>query len=449
METDYREWDYQRICEALLDVPRFTKKHSLSHTDRLRKILFPDYEPKNVIHVAGTNGKGSVCNYLRGLLKKQGFSVIMFVSPHLVSMTERIVINDKPVSEEDFCRAYCKVAEGVALAEKEGLTHPTFFEYLFLMMLAVAEKEKPDYLILETGLGGALDATNVFAKPALTVITRISLDHTQYLGDTVELVAGQKAGIIKEGVPLVYQAGDPGADGVIAEQAREKNARLISLPGREVHFEERETGGERSDKKTIDFSYQSHYYNIVLSLSGLGAYQICNAATALAAYEVLMEGRKVLPQPAVCEAFSACCWPGRMEEIRQGFTVDGAHNPDGMEHFLGSVSLDGASGRRYLIFAASADKDIETMLEMIAKSGLFTKVIVTRYEGQRGADSLAICDMALAMGIDASVCSSVPDSIKKAEALKGERDVIYAAGSLYLIGEIKKLTDSEMCYDKF
>ena len=159
-----------------------------------------------VIHVAGTNGKGSVCAYLNSVLQTAGYSVGMFTSPHLESINERFQINGKNVENEQLVHAFERVQRAATVMRREGMPHPTFFEFLFAMAMVLFEENHVEYAVLETGLGGRLDATNVIKKPAVTVITSVSLDHTEWLGGTIEEIAAEKAGIIKAGVPVVYDA---------------------------------------------------------------------------------------------------------------------------------------------------------------------------------------------------------------------------------------------------
>ena len=190
--------NYEEACEYLKKAPRFSKTwRQVDTRNFLERLGGPD-EKLRIIHVAGTNGKGSVCAYMNAILREAGYRVGLFTSPHLVEMRERFVIDDCMVSEEDFRWAFQLVWDSC-----EGHGQPPFFDYLFLMGMLLFEKSAPDFVILETGLGGRLDATNTVSRKELTVITRIGLDHTEYLGDTLIAIAGEKAGIMRQGVPCV------------------------------------------------------------------------------------------------------------------------------------------------------------------------------------------------------------------------------------------------------
>ncbi len=180
---------YAKATQYIDDIPRFAGKNTVEDTGRLLSLLVGNDMQSRIVHVAGTNGKGSVCAYLRSILMESGRSVGMFISPHLETMRERISINGEWISEEEFGHVFDKVKAGIGEAEKQGLSHPSFFEYLFLMAMYYFYEKKPDIIILETGLGGRLDATNCIRKPAVCIITEIGYDHMQYLGDTLEEIA--------------------------------------------------------------------------------------------------------------------------------------------------------------------------------------------------------------------------------------------------------------------
>ena len=195
---------YKEAEAYINSVPKFTSKNKPENTmELIRRLGHPERSMK-VIHVAGTNGKGSVCAFLSSMLTEGGKRTGLFTSPHLVKINERFQINNEPVSDEIFLNAYERVMKLVEEMQKDGFYHPAYFELLFAIGMVIFEEAQVEYLILETGLGGRLDATNIVEKPVVTVITSISLDHTEILGDTIEEIAGEKAGIIKQNIPIVY-----------------------------------------------------------------------------------------------------------------------------------------------------------------------------------------------------------------------------------------------------
>ena len=196
--------DYREAIAYILEIPKFTKKNSLEHTKDFLRILGNPEKGKKIIHVAGTNGKGSVCAYMQSLLLTEKKTVGFFTSPHLVKMNERIRIDGEEISDEMFLSTFDIVFAAVQKMKADGKPHPTFFEFLFAMAMTAFADSGVEYIILETGLGGRLDATNAIDVPFLTIITSISLDHTEILGETIEEIAAEKAGILKRDVPIIY-----------------------------------------------------------------------------------------------------------------------------------------------------------------------------------------------------------------------------------------------------
>ena len=195
--------NYRQAVDYIEQIPKFTEKHPLEHTKEMLRRLGNPQNHFRVIHVAGTNGKGSVCAYLASMLKQGGYRTGLFTSPHLVTINERFQINGEMISDQQFLKTFLHVKEVIDQAVSEGIGHPSYFETLFLMGMEIFREAQVDYLVLETGLGGRLDATNSVEKPLACIITSISLDHMEYLGNTVSEIAGEKAGIIKPGVPVI------------------------------------------------------------------------------------------------------------------------------------------------------------------------------------------------------------------------------------------------------
>ncbi|MFR3529070.1 MAG: bifunctional folylpolyglutamate synthase/dihydrofolate synthase [Lachnospiraceae bacterium] len=224
-----RPGDYQEAVEYIEELPRFTKKHSLDHTREFLRLLGDPGLDRKIIHVAGTNGKGSVCACLQAILQAEEKRCGFFTSPHLVTINERIQIGRKPVDDPVFYQVFCQAWEAAQTMEEAGMGHPSYFEFLFGMGMAAFARTDVEYVILETGLGGRLDATNAPEHPALAIITSISLDHTDILGETMEEIAAEKAGIIKPGVPVLFDGSSPGAAAVIRTTAAR-----VGAPCREI-----------------------------------------------------------------------------------------------------------------------------------------------------------------------------------------------------------------------
>ncbi len=425
--------NYEQAVQYLYDVPKFTKKSTMEDTRRHLKTLGSPDRALKIIHIAGTNGKGSVCAYLRSILNEAGYSCGVFTSPHLVECRERFAIDGEMVSREVFYDAFMQVYESLdwqTLEQGEGY-HPTFFEYLFFMGMLIFAKEKPDFCILETGLGGRLDATNAVHEKELTVITRIGMDHMEYLGNTLADIAGEKAGIIAEGVPVVFLDEVPEASEVIRRIAAKKSAPLESVSKRDYAY-------LNFSNKSIDFSYYSRYYEYVrVCLHTIDRYQMENASLAIRGAEVLDRGRRVKAEHIV-SGIGKAFWAGRMEEVCREFFVDGAHNEDGIRAFLQTVSEDGFTGCRHLLCSVVKDKEYLSMIQALAQSHLFCKISVVQMEGYRATpveELENIWKQYTKQKIQ--VFSSVEEAVKTMLSQQEEEERIYAAGSLYLVGEIK------------
>ena len=277
----YESMTYEEAAAYIEETPKFTKKNTLDNTKAILRHLGDPQERMKILHVAGTNGKGSVCSFLASMLHAAGKHTGLFISPHLVEVNERFVIDEAQVDNDRFLEAFRRVMGCVEQIQKEGYAHPTYFEILFLIGMVLFEKAGVEYLVLETGLGGRLDATNSVAHPLVTVITSISLDHTEYLGDTVEAIAGEKAGIIKEWVPVIFDGENQKAAAVIQRRAEKLHCPSFGISGEMLKI-------SSMTNKDIDFSINSGYYDYIeLSISSVAEYQVKNAALAVTALKVM------------------------------------------------------------------------------------------------------------------------------------------------------------------
>ena len=424
------------------ETPRFTAKHTMEDTKAfLHSLGDPDKKMK-IIHVAGTNGKGSVCAYLRSILETAGYRVAMFTSPHLVDIRERFVIDGELITRDDFLRIFLYVYERldwISLErESEGAYHPSYFEYLFFMAVVYFAERQPDYCILETGLGGRLDATNAVAEKALAVITRIGMDHVEYLGNTLAEIAGEKAGIMCAGAPVVCWDTCAETTSVFRETAAKLGITAYFVSKNDYSF-------SKFVNKTIDFSVHSGYYcYISLTLHTIAAYQMENAALAVRAIEVLDGGKTILADQ-IRNGVASCFWAGRMEEVLPEVYVDGAHNEDGIRAFLETVTLDGKASRS-LLFGVMKDKEYGSMVKKLAQSGLFGRIAIAHMRSERGAALETLKRLfAEYPNCRCDICESVEDALRGLLQSRSPEERIYVAGSLYLAGEIKELVS----HDKF
>lgn len=413
---------FDELADYLYNLPRVTKKNTPEDSDAFYTFLGRPSEQRQIVHIAGTNGKGSTAVYIESILREAGYSVGLFTSPHLVSMTERMRVDGCDISQADFMEVYEAIAATLAIYQKEHDYTPTFFEWMFFIAMLWYEKKGPKVVILETGLGGRLDTTNLVRNKAITVITKIALDHTQYLGNTLEEIAVEKAGIMHPGVPAVLYAGDPGATRTLWEWAKimKSPAYLLPVPN-EISVEE----------EGISFDYDFHFYGSKkITLKTRALYQAENANLALKAGEILLG--KQLTVSLAREALTHAFWPCRMEEVAPHVYVDGGHNPDGVEAFLKSAAT--ISGEKHLLFSAVEDKNFGNMISQIVESKLFTRIVLTSVGGKRAANPE---ELQAAAGENAVYVENPMEAFRELVQEQGS-STLFVAGSLYLAGVVKK-----------
>ena len=420
---------YSEAVNYILEIPKFTKKNDALHTKSFLEYLGNPQENLKVIHVAGTNGKGSVCAYLDGMLRSEGKRTGLFTSPHLVKLNERIAVDGRPVSDELFCSAFDAALAAVRKMEENGLSHPTFFEFLLGMALYTFHNEGAEFAVLETGLGGRLDATSAVEPPLVCVITSIGYDHMQYLGNTLAEIAAEKAGIICPGVPVFYAESSVESDSVIEKEAK-KNESFCKKIGKDAY----EILG--IEDKHIAFSCSSAYYGYTTwKLNNTGTYQPGNAVLAMEVMRHLF-GENA-HQKRWRDVLADLKWAGRMEEILPEVYVDGAHNISAVEAFVQSVPRD--ETENMILFSAVADKDYEKMAAVLCRDLRADLYVITHIDDPRGmvAEQLGEC---FRKYTDRPVV--VKDSVREAflwamEHRGGRR--VYCLGSLYLTGMIEEL----------
>ena len=421
---------YEEAVQYIEDIPKFTKKNKLEHTRQCLDLLGSPDEGKKIIHVAGTNGKGSVCAFISTMLEAGGYKCGLFTSPHLVKINERFQINEEMVSDETFLEVFCQVKElGDSLVEK-GDYHPTYFEFLFLMGMLIFEKEKVDYIVLETGLGGRLDATNSVRNPLACVITSISLDHVEYLGNTIPEIAGEKAGIIKPGVPVVFDGNNPEAAEVIRTRADS-----LECPWYEI----KEDSQQMKDytPEGIRFIADSMVYGPTeLFIPFIARYQMMNAALALETMGVLKNNHH-LEKDDVIRGMKNTRWQGRMETILPGVIVDGAHNEDGIAKFVETVEYFQKDYPITLLFSTVSDKDFRDMIDEICHGLHFSNVITTEIWGSRKQSARELAELFREKGCENVYLEPDPGKAFDMAYAKKGRGLLFVAGSLYLAGEIK------------
>ena len=421
---------YREAAAYIADVPKFTKKNDAGNTRELLRRLGSPQEAFRTVHVAGTHGKGSVCAFLAQILQDAGYRTGLFTSPHLVRINERFQVNREEISDDLVAQTFAAVRAAIDEMAADGFAHPTYFEILFAMGCVFFAREHVDYAVMETGLGGRLDATNVIEHPSVCVITSVSLDHMEYLGDTVGAIAGEKAGIIKEGVPVVYDASDREAAEVISRTADQRHARAIPFyPGMaQVTAKGRE--GLRYVLNNRLFDYRE------VTVPFLAEYQAANSALAMMAARVLDPG-KTITDSAMIRSVARTRWSGRMEMILPGVVLDGAHNAAGIRALLKTVEEARKSGPVSLLFSAVADKSYEEMIREICSAGEYDSVVVTQIEGTRKVEAEELARI-FRKYTDCEVTAreEVSGAFAYAVSHRPPEGILFCVGSLYLVGGI-------------
>ncbi|MCI5650540.1 MAG: bifunctional folylpolyglutamate synthase/dihydrofolate synthase [Fusicatenibacter sp.] len=422
--------NYTEAVDYIESIPKFTTKNPPEHTRELLRRLGDPQKGMKVIHVAGTNGKGSVCSYLNSMLIAGGYCTGLFTSPHLVKINERYQINSQVIDDDAFLRAFEKVEKVAEEYCAEGHGHPSYFETLFLMGMILFLEAGVEYLILETGLGGRLDATNVIEQPLACIITSISRDHTEYLGDTIEEIAGEKAGIIKKGVPVIYDAHDPRTAAVIEKRAANLGSPAYPLvPGRYRI--------NSHTKEGIGFEFLAEEGQTVkLFVPYVAEYQMMNASLAYLTMDTLKEIHKI-PEETLIEGIKSSSWPCRMETVMPGVVIDGAHNEDGVAQFVRTAAYFAGENEITILFSAVSDKRYRDMIREISEGIHPDHVVATQITGSRQVPCNELAeDFRLEGCRDVHADADVGKAFETALALKGS-GMLFCVGSLYLAGEIK------------
>lgn len=422
--------NYKEAVAYIEDIPKFTTKHPLEHTRTLMERLGNPALDRKIIHVAGTNGKGSVCSYLDAMLRSGQKKTGLFTSPHLIRINERYMINGTQVSDEAFLAAFERVMKTVREFIREGGDHPSYFELLFLMGMVIFEEADVEYIILETGLGGRLDATNVVPRPLACIITSISRDHTEYLGETIPEIASEKAGIIKPGVPVIYDGHTEEASAVIRKTAAARGSQAYGLLPSMYRR-------ENISQEGISFTFASQgEAPVTLRIPYIAEYQMMNASLAWFTMQCLKEVHGISDR-LLADGMEGSRWPCRMETVMPGVIIDGAHNEDGIEQFIRTAAHFAQEKEITILFSAVSDKKYEEMIRKISDKIRPAKVVATQIEGSREVPAQELAqDFRNAGCREVYAREEIGEAFELALALKGD-GMLFCVGSLYLAGELK------------
>ncbi|MCJ2556790.1 MAG: bifunctional folylpolyglutamate synthase/dihydrofolate synthase [Candidatus Thermoplasmatota archaeon] len=414
--------EYDEALRWLFKLQRFGVKLGLDNVRELLSHLGDPHEKFRSVHVAGTNGKGSVCTFLSSALKEAGYKVGMYTSPHVVRYNERMQINGEEISNERVMEYVDKIRPIAERMGEDPTKHPTFFELTTAMGFSYFADENVDIAVVEVGMGGRLDATNVIT-PQVSVITHLALEHTEHLGKTLERIAKEKAGIIKPGVRVVSAEENP----VVRKTCEERGCELTVVD--EEYAYERisfDTSGQK-----LWVGKPSREFEIPL----LGSYQLQNAATAYAVLDVLRKGEHDVPAEAIRRGFANAKWPARLEVVLKNPTViiDSSHNPDGLRNLKDALLETTKNDHITFVVGVMSDKDVSSMLEAIAP--VAGRIICTKPDYWRAMEPEEIAREAAKSVDEVEVAPNVPEAIERAVSLSDENDVICITGSIFMAGD--------------
>jgi dihydrofolate synthase / folylpolyglutamate synthase len=415
---------YREALDYLTSLGRFGIKLGLERTEALLHALGDPHELFQGVHVAGTNGKGSVCAMVASVLQSAGFRVGLMPKPHLISYTERIQIDQRPIAEADFAALLTDIRPIINKVAAE-LGSPTEFEILTSAALYYFARAGIDLLICEVGLGGRLDSTNVLDL-GVSVITNIALDHTQHLGSTLEAIAAEKAGVLKPD-SLAITGAQPPALGVIEARARDLQIPMLRL-GQEIQVSavDKDWSGIQTTVTTPSGTYRD------LRVPLLGLHQADNAALAVAAIDALRSRGWDISDGALRDGLARTHWPGRLEVIDRHpiVLVDGAHNPAGLERSLAAVRKLAKGHPLVIVFGAMRDKDLLSMLALIR--AVEAPVIFSGIAWHRAAPPATLAEQ---FQRESETAESSTEALNRARERAGRNGIVFVCGSLYLVGE--------------
>lgn len=426
--------EYEEVVSSILAIPRYKKKANHLTIAWLFRLLQHPLAHSKVIHVAGTNGKGSVCAYLDSIGRAAGHSVGLFTSPHLLTMRERMRVGGEMISESEFVLCYHKVRQAEEQMLADGGVPATFFEIIFCMAAVYFAEKQVEYVIVEAGMGGRSDMTNI-VQPVLSIVTSVGLDHVAILGDTISQIAYEKAGVLKPSVPAVI--------GIVPQEAKE----VICRYGEEIDapcqfVEEYRVRILKNRPEGIDFSMDCGYDKEGFFHTGLmGTFQAYNAAAAILAAKRLFD----IPYSVLSDAVADTVWEGRMEEIAPHFYVDGAHNKEAMHAFADTVLTCFRDKPKVVLYAVANDKDDAAMLHELLLIGVHT-IVVTELLNERRTDvgqvGALIRQEARLLGIDKieiKEMAELPKALDYVRAIQKTEDYVFCVGSLYLVSAVKEV----------
>jgi dihydrofolate synthase/folylpolyglutamate synthase len=424
---------YEETLERIHSFQKYGSKLGLERMSRLLALLGSPQERMKVIHVAGTNGKGSVCRYLYSVLQENGYKTGLYTSPYLERFTERMEYDGAEISEEDLACYTERVLKTVGIMLAEGAESPTEFELITAIAFLYFSERDIDWLVLEVGMGGSGDSTNMVSRPAASVITSISFDHMEYLGDTLEKIAVEKAGIIKPGVPVIFHVEDEAAADAVRRIADANGSKKYEVKGAVYQVREKSLDGCTFDAVIEGTEYRG------LSISMVGTHQIKNAICALTALEILRQENVIkLDKNKMYSGFRKAKQTGRFEILQREpwVIIDGAHNEAGADSLRAALQDHFPGSRILMVVGMLADKKIDRLLDQFEK--ITDDFIATEPDNPRKLPASELCARIAERGKNCIAVQDPAEACRYAADLSGW-DVLVVAGSLYLIGKVRGL----------
>ncbi len=431
--------NYEQALEYIHGTYKFGSKLGLENTKYLLNLLDNPHKSLKAIHVAGTNGKGSISSYIHTVLKEEGYRVGLYISPYLEEFTERMTINGEEIPRERLAEVTAIVKEKVEQMVKDGKNHPTEFEVVTSIAFCYYAQENIDYLVLEVGMGGRLDSTNVIDTSLVSIITPIGYDHMEYLGETIEEIAYEKGGIIKENGFVLSHPQEKEVMKVLENICKEKNSELFVM-----NFDELTIHQSNIEEQIFSANILGKPYNNVrIKLAGI--HQVYNACMALGAVEILREHRKInISDESILNGLYNTKWPGRFEVLQKEplIIIDGAHNLHGADSLRKNIELLLKDYKITFVIGMLEDKDVKAVLEDLIP--LADRVVATRPSNPRAMKAADLAEGLKIFGKETYVYEDIKGAVEAAIKITGRNEAIIFAGSLYMIGEARKILKNKV-----
>ncbi|MFL0194565.1 bifunctional folylpolyglutamate synthase/dihydrofolate synthase [Clostridium sp. WILCCON 0269] len=439
--------NYKDTLQYINNIAKFGVNLGLERTEKILELLGSPHKKIKTLHVAGTNGKGSITVMISKILMEAGFKVGMYTSPYLEEFEERIQINGENISHDDLSRVVTKVSKIVDRVLELGYDNPTEFEIITCAMFYYFWEKNVQIAVIEVGLGGRFDSTNVmipFSREygggvMASIIASISYDHMNILGDTLEKIAYEKAGIIKKGIPVILYPQLKSVEKVIVKACQEKGSELIKVPLNSSNLIGENKVDSRSKEYIQHIEVCTKQFNYDIKLSLLGKHQLLNCAAALFAVEQLSRYDILVDKSVILKALSNVSWNGRLEVMNRNplIVIDGAHNTQGISMLKENVRTYFKYKHMILILGILADKEVDTMVKTIVP--LAERVIAVTPNDARGEEANKLRTIIKKYNSNCEAFDNYEEAYRKAFSYCGEEDLLLISGSLYMVGDMRKI----------